>query len=401
MASQLQTVSESRLQRLPAELKKHIMVNLDVLSFYALATTCQAFYNTYKCDNGITLCNIVANALGSNFPLAIALQAAIRSDLTPLLSKIPRDAYLDRILDEIHQFGRKYLDPTNQQIPRPEDFSLSFAWEIMSFHSIVEELARKFIEVILIRELDQRWDIRPRPPTDTEVARVQAAFYYLEISRELLPLEGTSAELRNMLWHYAPPWDAVTAGKVTSFLEEYVDAFTEIEIPRLNATRLTPNKALRRWNPKLGLRAIDKLANGEFKPKFVYLIAPAEADSSPAAYFVPTDRWGLTWLRPVAQGFGCRSLNIDHILARFPLEDRGPFFNWYYNVVVDHGHDLIPRLQSRPEETAWWDVARIREAFDVSGNTCSVEGMEYIAKGKVIRGEFTIDPIDFCKECGY
>ncbi|KAI1478212.1 hypothetical protein F4774DRAFT_411069 [Daldinia eschscholtzii] len=376
------------------------MVDLDVPSFYALITSCRMFYDAYKSDKGVTLYKVTINALGSTFPLAIALQAAIRSDWTGI-SLLNSRTCKDDLLQKIHKFGHEYLDPNNKQTIRPEDLSLRFAWEITSFHSIVERFAREFTEEQIAaasRKLDasMEWsrDGPARPATSTELSRVQSALYYMEISRVLLPDSGNNDHYRlprDMLWHYSPPWDIATTYGVCRFLDRRVYRYLEKASDVLRNAALGGGIEFDVWYLKIGLRGIDRLTDEEFGPGIIDAIESTRVRFGPSRCFLPAPGWGCTWLRPVEKGSKTRSLDIDHILARFPREDDGPCINWYHNIMIYSDMGRRPR----PWKIAWWDLARTHEIF---GDTSGIEEIKEMARGKVCGPS---DKIDYCKVAGY
>ncbi|KAI2782240.1 hypothetical protein F4815DRAFT_498134 [Daldinia loculata] len=396
MGSQNKTVSQSPLQRLPIELKRYVMIKLDITSLYALVTTCKVFYNIHKSDRGFILRAITKNALGDALPSAMALHVARRTDWeteSPAYSR-------DELMDQIHKFGRTYLDRNNKTLICPEDFSFSLAWELVSFHSIVENFALKLMEETLSDMYFHNFRGHPIPkPTSTEIARVQLTFYCMEISRELLPfhVSGPDSHLDNerpweMLWHYFAPWENRIAEVITYFLDKCLD--NAISRGSINMG----DSAYYEWYTALGLRGFDKLADDEFVSRNAANIETNRYPFRCICYF-GLGVSGFTWLRPVGETLMVRSFNIDHLLARFPQEENGACDNWYFTIISEQHNPQYTDSQPLPSETAWWDRARINTVFP--GILPSIAEIQDMAGGNEYIGNSFEPEIDHCKEIGY
>ncbi|KAI0848485.1 hypothetical protein F5Y00DRAFT_262581 [Daldinia vernicosa] len=416
MASQTKTKAESLLQLLPLEVKQNIMLNLDISSLYALFTTCRHFYNIYKSDGGIIIREITTNALGDFLPSAIALYAARRAEwVTELHVYSP-----SQLVDRIHRFGRKYLDRNNRPSLDRQDFSLSLAEELISFHSTVEKFALQFMEESL-SEMFLNPRGRPIPkPTSTEISRVQLTFYCMEISRELLPYKissGSDSDSEDsehemdderpweMLWHYFTPWENRIAESITKFLDKFIDGVVTQVIDGI--VTQGPIELIERgtmvtghWYILMGLQGVEGLADGSFDLEFISRIAADKRiDWSPLRHisYFSHAMSGFTWLRPAGGSLRVRSLNMDHLLARFPQEENGACDNWYFTIISEqHNPEAYLSLLSG---ILWWDRDRTNAQYPgVLPSTAEIQDM---AEGKEYIGREFVPEVDYCKEIGY
>ncbi|KAF3069072.1 hypothetical protein GL218_08064 [Daldinia childiae] len=397
MAFQNNIVPQSPLQWLPIDIKIDVMEALDITSLYALVTTCKDFYNIQKKYGGIILRTITTNALGDALPSAMALHAA---RLTEWVTELP--AYSDdELVVLVHNFGRRYLN-RNEIWINPQDFSFPMAWELISFHRIVEHFAEEFMEDTLSDTyLRNSRDNIILEPTSTEIARVQLTFYCMEISRELLPFHvtglngGEGNELSwQMLWHYFAPWENRIAEEITDFLDKYLgNAICQGSI-NMRQGDVVYNS----WYAATGLRGFDKLADDE-----VVSLNTADIETSPEVfrrkcYFAPGVS-GFTWLRPVSGDLMVRSFNIDHLLATFPQKENGACDNWYFTIVSEQHNPLYADSELLPWETAWWDRARINTVFP--GILPSIAEIQDMAEGNEYTGGIFEPDVDYCAEIGY
>ncbi|KAI1655921.1 hypothetical protein F4813DRAFT_397852 [Daldinia decipiens] len=397
MASQDKFTSRSPLLRLPCELKRYVMANLNITSLYALITTCKEFYDINKSSKGFILRAITTNALGDALPWAMALHAARRADWGTTLPRHSRG----ELLDQIHKFGRRYLNRNNKTLIYPEDFSFSLASELISFHSIVEKFSLKFMEETTSDMYFHYFRGHPIPkPTNTETGRVQLTFYCMEISRELLPFYVTQPdELEDnerpwqMLWHYFAPWENRIAEAISClFLDKLIDNAVSRGLIMMGGS------AYYEWYTVLGLRGFDKLADDEFVSRNAANIEAGQKFFRCVCYFALGES-GFTWLRPVGGNLMVRSFNMDHLLARFPQEENGSCDNWYFTIISEQHNPQYAGFQPLPDETVWWDRARINAVFP--GILPSIAEIQDMAEGNVYIQDFFEPEVDYCKEIGY
>ncbi|KAI0119825.1 hypothetical protein F4814DRAFT_413483 [Daldinia grandis] len=399
MASQNIPASQGPLQRLPAELKRYVMMNLDITSLYKLITTCKVFYEIHKSDKGLILQAVTSNALGDALPLAIALHAARRVTWG---TKSPAHSH-DELVDRVHKFGRKYLNRNNTPI-FPEGFSPTMAWEFLSFHSVVEKFSLEFMDETMADMYFRNFRGHRIPkPTNTEIARVQATFYCMEIARELFPFhvdrpsdhsEGERAW--GMLWHYFAPWENRIAESITVFLEEVLaDAIDQASI---DTEAVDSYYWSNYWYSLFGLRGFDKLADEELISRNTTSIDTQERHLRCDGYFVLAES-GFTWLKPVGGNVMVRSFSMEHLLARFPQEEYGACDNWYFTTISKYRNPHHAGLRPLPLETVWWDRARINTVFP--GILPSIAEIQGMVEGKQYIWDLSQPELDYCEEIGY
>ena len=212
------------LDCLAPEIKIMILGKTDIKSLHSLVLTNKSFSEAYKSNKTTIHHAIVAN---TTCPLLHRAVAAYASSNTRW-----RGAYYPKpdnsgLLPKVHEFGRKYLDHTAKELPiKKEEFTYPMVVEMIKLHKVVEEWALKYIEWSL-GQYHECWD-KEGPvarPSATEIARVQATLYTIQITRGLLPViidyENRHRPWR-MLWHYFAPWENLLAQELDTFFQTII-----------------------------------------------------------------------------------------------------------------------------------------------------------------------------------
>ncbi|KAK7757511.1 hypothetical protein SLS62_000526 [Diatrype stigma] len=285
---------------MPPEVKVRIMKNLDAASLSALTTTCRSMRDVYTQNRGSINDSVSSKALGHARTLAFALYAA---NCAPWKAQwpVPNKAQLVR---NVHRYGRKYLNHVTDQPSIPTDqITLPMILKMGAFHRIVEKLTDSFFDNAV--NMHTHKDVPSAgDPSITEVARAQRGFYAIEITRVLLPYEVLDDfefdPAWNVLWHYFSPWENRIA--------------RDIEI----------------W--------------------ILFMLEWYEI--------------GLSWMRMSPDDTMYRSLNIDHIIARYPEVEIGARDLWYYLIYVGCKTDKSQmEINIEYECISWWDLARFQTLY--------------------------------------
>ncbi|KAI0110648.1 hypothetical protein F4776DRAFT_674384 [Hypoxylon sp. NC0597] len=393
---------ENNLQSVPNEIKCMVMENTDITSVRALACTCRHFRDIYKECHGRIIYSITLNAVGEDvLPFAIARYAAIQSDWK---AQWPLPNF-GELMEEVHRFGRKYLLRTKKELAiHPEDFSFAMASEIISFHSIVEKWSLAYARSSMDSMYKEKKSSAPEPSAG-EMIRIQVALYSMEITGELLPFrirdEDSDDIVWDMLWHYFSPLENTLAWDIDDFLTEkiitdkYLQAFPKTAFGEdLIKTFLT----------KYGLRGLDRLNHRDsLLLSFLHLEIELVGRPLRSERYCIHDADGCSWLKPVEGDVMVRSYDIDHILAAFPQEDRGPCNNWFFSLAIMSLSELLNETLHNDIvfQISWWDLARIHAVFP-----SFLPSMEYM-QALLEHEEYDASPYtletdpDFCREIGY
>ncbi|KAI1134753.1 hypothetical protein F5Y05DRAFT_421923 [Hypoxylon sp. FL0543] len=385
--------SRNSLQAMPNEIKAMIFKNVDINSVPALARTCRSFHKVYHQNSGLITHAIAVNTLGGVLPFAIAHYAAVRADWKACWPLPPED----ELVENIHQFGRKYLDRTKAELAiHPKEFTFDMVAEMVAFHSVIEKWALVYTVEYIPDMFDVSWTT---PITTTEMDRVKIGMYTIEISRTLLPFIIDDDDLIEkpweMLWHYFPPWENRIAWDIDNFFTAvvgtyYSEAYPEEEID----SEFT-------WLSNWGIRGLDRLDDMDFLESSLDDLEAASVEKIfQNARFCRRDYPASTWLKPVGQDMTKRSLDIKHILARFPQDDTAACQMWYFELCKDVG--LFKGRGHGPSDSSkWFDLARVHAVHP--GVVPSLEEMQAAAEGKEYVSEYytlSTEP-DYCREIGY
>ncbi|KAI2619621.1 hypothetical protein GGR54DRAFT_602779 [Hypoxylon sp. NC1633] len=326
---------KSSLVSIPWEIKRRIMMDLDITSLPALALSCKAFYHTYGNNQGPIIYSIVTNGLGPLLPIAVALHAAKHvgwKAMWPLPSS-------DELMANVHQFGRTYLDPNTEFAIQRKDISYPTAFEMMAIHRTIQKWARDYARISLYHFYPLHRQ-NAREPTATEVTRVQKVMYAMEITRELLPYiieqDGVEDLHWNMLWHYFAPWDNNLAEKIHWYMKGIVmkRCYPALKMIYIDGDRVGL------WLTKYGLPGLDKLDRRDWLGKHSFALSSfavlkCDLANDPERHFRTAlfckMEEGFSWL-PVKESITTRSLNIDHLTKRFP-EEAAARDIWYFRTV--------------------------------------------------------------------
>ncbi|RYP06530.1 hypothetical protein DL765_009451 [Monosporascus sp. GIB2] len=369
------------LQTLPPELKRLLLMSVDIDSLPATAKTCRAFYDSYRTHRGPIIYGITSRALGGVLPLAVASYAASGvawKAQWPLPSG-------DEPLKQVHEFGRKYLDRSKKILPiQKHEFTFAMASEMIAFHRIVEEWTPRYIGWAMdVAYRDQEERSSAGAPTVTEVTRVQGGFYAIQICRELFPFVIFEGEVRDrafdLLWHYFAPWENTLAWNIDEFLYEvtvekypydYGDLADHV-IHEMMETHLAT-----RWLAKYGIRGLAGLGDDDYMRASFKDLADDCVERPFRPHCFCADLVGCSWLKLAGEDIMIRSLNIDHILARYAQEENGARDYWFFGLVDDiHSFKDTGGLPGDANGAAvWWDLPRINAA--ITGDLPSMEKMQ-------------------------
>ncbi|RYP85755.1 hypothetical protein DL769_000929 [Monosporascus sp. CRB-8-3] len=397
---------KASLQMLPPELKSLLLMNVDIDSLPAIAKTCRAFYETYRNQRGPITYSITSNALGGVLPLAIASYAASG---TAWRAQWPLPSG-DVLMKQVHEFGRKYLDRTKEDPPiRKHEFSFAIASEMIAFHRIVEEWTPRYIGWAMdkaYRDLEEQSS--PGAPTVTEVTRVQGALYAIQICRELLPFEihqdGVRDKPFELLWHYFAPWENTLAWNIVEFLYEIIgEKYPDDEDLADHVIHDLIDDLAARWLSKYGIRGLANLGDDDYIRSSFKGLADDCLERPFRSECFCSDLVGCSWLKLAGGDIKIRSLDIDHIVARYAQEENGARDYWFFCLVDDL--ECFRDTRGLPGEAhviaVWWDLPRINAA--ITGVLPSMEKMQAMTKNNEYdASHFTLETdTDYYQELGF
>lgn len=188
------TVFPSSVERLPVEIIQAIMMSLDeAASLPSLVLTCRSFYHAFKDAESFIIKNIVADELGPH----VLLEAITTFDLA---SK----AATNRLILDVYVLHNSF--PRNNFIPI---IDLSRAVALSRFHFYVRYFTLEYISTTLSKcPIIFRAEKHILPPaSQTEISRIQRAFYRFEMFR-LLGFNGQARnEDRGSFLNLFAPWE--------------------------------------------------------------------------------------------------------------------------------------------------------------------------------------------------
>ncbi|KAI1392946.1 uncharacterized protein F4822DRAFT_441689 [Hypoxylon trugodes] len=420
--------NEATLSGMPSELQVRIMGELDIDSVRRLSITnkrLREVCRTHEKYINFTILQNVINSLPKGVrPFAVALYAANHTDWKaqwPLPS-------LPELYNNIHTFGRRYLDRNNWRLPiERKEATLKLVSEmipeILSFHAIVEEWTLKFMNLSLSKVERHEGQPPMAPPSISEITRIQQAFYIREIARELFPFfigepgpEGVNDMPFDMFWHYFAPWEnQIVAGIDEFFHLRYNEIYLAGELSPTPQGWEAENyddfvNELGGWFIKYGLRHLHEINDWDTLINSMKEMFEEDEQYDPRPFrkiHYSVNIWaGCTWLRPTEHDITIRTLGIDHLMQRFTPGDSGPIDSWFFHFVYESTTEspLIQFPTLADTDSRWWDRARIEATFPNAMPTMEdiqIKGTVEKA-GTYDAGPYVLssDP-DFCKEIGY
>ncbi|RYO80331.1 hypothetical protein DL766_001659 [Monosporascus sp. MC13-8B] len=335
---------KSSLQTLPPELKGLLLMSVDIDSLPTIAKTCRAFYESYRTHRGPIIYGIASRALGGALPLAIASYAAGGT-----------------------AWKARWPLPSGDGPMKQHEFTFAMASEMIAFHRIVEEWAPS--------THGYRSDESP------------GGFYAIQICRELFPFEIYEDEVRDrafdLLWHYFAPWENTLAWNIDEFLydiieKKYPDDDEDLADHPIH--ELSENHLATRWLAKYGIRGLASLGDDDYMRSSFKDLADDCVEHPFRSDCFCSDLVGCSWLKLAGEDIMIRSLDIDHILARYAEEENGARDYWFFGLADDiHCFKDTKRLPGDANGAAvWWDLPRINAA--TTGALPSMEKMQAMTR---------------------
>ncbi|KAI1081871.1 hypothetical protein F5B20DRAFT_36299 [Whalleya microplaca] len=379
---------ESIIMTLPTELKQEILKELDLDSLHSMILSCRGFYDAFiAADRLISFAITVKSMPPDLLSIALARYAATQADWNQSAIPTPQD----KLPGNVKEFAGRYLVRTpNPRLIAPSTFNIKAASEMLSLHHIISKLAGIYLEHQIHSHNDESPFLYRKTvwqASGPEIGRVQKALYITEILRELLPSLDPDVDSIptdnfltapfNQFWEFFSPWENQLVASVTASLFQVVHG-KNFDLKPLGLTHMypmtthAPRPHMYELFFELGLRGVGRLLlkqdDDNSTAETVFLASKQRRKHY--GNRVACTNIGLEWLLPLPADTKHLSLDINHLLEKYPEEDTGPRDFWYCSLIITI-RQLRGPFWARPQTSfespgsllPWADRARLDQSL--------------------------------------
>ncbi|KAI1780561.1 hypothetical protein F4818DRAFT_396107 [Hypoxylon cercidicola] len=246
----MSTAQGSFLQRLPLELRWHILESIsDVRSLASAALTCRALYSAFKAKEDDLPSAVLANCVGHEVlrEAEIVHQCCPPFLSTPVRTTSPVGEPLDAEQSrQVHLYAKGFIRHLKRRtVPTPRRWNMSYALAFADYHlRVVVPLTQAFVEACASEQLsfpcvDLDDSLRARPATRREEERVMRALYRFELFRKLfgrysdgiehMPGGAVAVPYAHNFFKRFAPWEIAQLAVIHDFLgQQVMPAFADI-----------------------------------------------------------------------------------------------------------------------------------------------------------------------------
>ncbi|KAH9889208.1 hypothetical protein F4778DRAFT_796869 [Xylariomycetidae sp. FL2044] len=384
--------TRSLILRCPPEVRTEIFKNADIEDIPSLVLSHRTLRDDYNKSKLLIHQAIVRRVIDPTvLPLAFARYWAVNTHWG--VNTHWCHGVSDNTLESDRRYARKVkkfvgllINPATAMPIPLASFTYDMALELVRIHEFVTSLQKGFIlhdESLEARFFEQHRALRPtlgqqREYTLSEISRIQQSVYLVDIVQhisesqdpDVLYLRSSHGppygNMHLHFWKHLPPWQTELTRQVGWFVVELACRFPDPNLIQSEDSGLMSVEDRFFWfNMFKGLQALQKNLRGlEISQSW----KDGQKRSSPYTGLKDTQLFCST-------GPNRKSLNIQHLVNRFPESDSGPRDHWFYFMAtmytgrkIFHENDPYTTVYSLEHRRAplalsglFWDRARLNE----------------------------------------